>query len=106
MSGTMNVGEFGKYIYANTNYDMSGFTALTMTITRKDGTIITRTNPAVSISASAYVSADLGTFTANQYMIYKVQAGDLTVPGEYLVRLKYNDSEICNIATASFTVNP
>ncbi len=103
---TFNVGEFGKALNINTNYNMALFTALELVITRPDGTAFTRTNPSVAISASPLVTLDAGTFAANQYMIYIVQDGDLTLPGEYTVRCSYTDAlPMRLIAATSFTVS-
>lgn len=100
-----NVGEYGKVLNINTNYDMSANTALDLVITRPDGTTFTRNSPAVTISASPLVTLDAGTFAANQYMRYLIQDGDLTVPGEYAVRCSYTDAQPLRlIATTSFTV--
>lgn len=88
---TMNVGEVGKRLIVNANYNMSAHTAITLEITRPGGSVFTRTTPDVFLSPSPLVTA-LGTFAANQYAIYRMQPGDLTVPGEYLVRIKYEDA--------------
>lgn len=103
---TFNVGEYGKALNINTNYDMSVNTALELVITRPDSTSFTRNSPAVTISASPLVTGDSGTFAANEYMRYLVQDGDLTVPGEYAVRCSYTDAlPMRLIATTSFTVS-
>jgi hypothetical protein len=107
MTATMNVGEYGKYMYVNANYNMSANTGLALTITRPDKSVFTRTNPDVTISASPYSSLTMGTFAANSYLIYKFQQGDLTVEGEYLVRAIYDDSGQHLVAGGtSFTVTP
>lgn len=100
---TFNVGEFGKSLNINTNYNMSAYIALELVITRPDATSFTRT---ATISASPLVTEDMGTFAANHYMAYVVQDGDLTVPGEYAVRASYTDAlPMRLIATTSFTVS-
>ena len=101
---TFNVGEYGKALNINTNYNMGAFTALSLVITRPDGTTFTRTNPAVTIVASSLVTLDAGTFAANQYMRYLIQDGDLTVPGEYAVRATYTDATMRLIEATGFTV--
>jgi hypothetical protein len=102
----MNVSEIGKRLVINANYDLSSYSQLELVITRPDGTTFTRTNPAVSISASPLVTLDAGTLAANKYTLYSMQEGDLTVPGEYLVRLSYTDPTPLHLTeTTSFTVN-
>ncbi len=106
MSVIFNVGEFGKELNINANYDMSAFTALEIIVTRPDGTTFTRTNGDLAISGIDLVTSDMGTFAANEYMVYVVQDGDLTVPGEYAVRCSYTDASPMHlIATTSFTVS-
>lgn len=88
----MNVGEYGISYNLNVNYDISGFTTLGLVFTRPDGTTITRANGSVTVPSTPLVTTDAGTFAANQYCAYVFQVGDLSVAGEYTVRLTYTDS--------------
>jgi hypothetical protein len=88
----MNVGEWGITYNLNQNFDISGFTILSLVITRPDGTTITRTNPQVSVGAAPLVTSDDGTYATNQYAIYVFAVGDLTLPGTYTSRLSYTDA--------------
>lgn len=102
---TFNVGEVGKRLVSNLNYDLSAKTALTLTITRPGGTTYERQG---AISGSPYdaTAAGQGVFLANRYVIYTAEADDLTEPGEYLVRIVYEDATpLVLVAKTSFTVS-
>ncbi len=102
----MNVGEYGIAFNLNVNYNISGFTALSLVITRPDATLITRTNGDVTAPAVPLVTTDMGTFAANEYAKYIIQAGDLTEAGEYTVRLTYTDATKRLVSDqTSFTVS-
>lgn len=102
----MNVGEWGITYNFNQNFNISGFTILSLVITRPDATTITRTNPLVTVGAVPLVTSG-GTFAANEYAIYVFAAGDLTVAGEYTSRLSYTDGSKHLVGdAASFTVSP
>ena len=103
----MNVGEYGLALNVNVNYTLTGFTTLTLDITRPLGTAISRTGADVTAPAVPLVTGtDMGTFAANQYAKYTIKAGDLTEAGEYTVRLTYTDATKRLISDAtSFTVN-
>lgn len=102
----MNVGEYGITHNLNVNYTITGFTTLSLTYTRPDGTVITRTGADVTVGAVPLVTSDLGTFAAGKYSIYVFKTGDLTIPGEYTVRLTYTDASKRLVSdVASFTVS-
>lgn len=102
----LNVGEYGLLLAINTNYNMSGFTALELTITRPNGSTLVRTNGDVLVPSAALVTDDLGTFAAYEYCSYLFKTGDLTVDGEYLVRLAYTDASKHLVSdVASFEVS-
>lgn len=103
----MNVGEYGISFNLNVSYDISGFTALSLAFTRPDGTTFTGANGPVTVPAVQLVTADQGTFAANQYVKYLFTATDLTKAGTYTVRLTYTDAAKRLISDiASFVVNP
>lgn len=79
--------EVGKYLRINTRYDLSGATALELTVTRPDGSSFTRNNPALTVG-TVDVTVDGVTLLANQYVNYQTQAGDLPDYGHYLMKLK------------------
>jgi len=104
----MNVGEYGIVLYMNVNFDISGYTALSLVVTRPDDTTFTRTHASsiVSVGGSP-LSTDLGTFDANEYIAYTIQSGDLTVDGQYNARLTYTDASKRLVSdAAAFAVNP
>lgn len=103
----MNTGEYGISFNLNVNFNISGFTTLSLAFTKPDGTAMTKTSPSVSVPAVPLVTTDLGTFAANQYCTYAFQVGDLSIDGTYSVRLTYTDATkrlVSDVAT--FTVNP
>lgn len=103
----MNAGEYGIVHNHNLNFNVSGFTTLSITYTRPDGTTFTVTNPDVTAPAVPLVTDDAGTFAANQYTAYTFVAGNITVEGVYTFRVTYTDgSKLLKDDTASFTVNP
>ena len=102
----MNVGEYGISFNLNVNYDMSGFTSLSLDFTRPDGTTISRANGVVTVPSSPLVTPD-GTFAANQYCTYAFQSGDINQEGTYSARLTYNDATKRLISDpVTFTINP
>lgn len=103
----MNVGEYGISFNLNVNYDLSGFTTLSLAFTRPDGTVFTTANGPVTVPSTPLATTDQGTFAANQYAKYSFAAGDLTKPGIYTVRLTYADATKRLISDiASFSVSP
>lgn len=105
MSAIPNVGEWGISYNLNVNYNISAYTSLSMAFTRPDGTSFTRTGSDVTVPTVALVTDDSGTFAANQYATYVFRAGDLSVPGVYIVRLTYEDAAMHLVSDfADFTV--
>lgn len=82
----MNANEYGILFEFGTGFDMSGNTSLSLVFTRPDATVLTVTNPAVTISAAAAPP-----FLGNQYMKYTFASGDINQAGSYSVRAIYND---------------
>jgi hypothetical protein len=88
----MNVGEHGIAYNLNVNYVLSAATSLSLTITRPDGTSVTRTGGDVTAPAVALVTGtQFGTFAVSQYAKYIIQPGDLNQVGVYTARLTYVD---------------
>lgn len=103
----MNAGEYGIAFNLNVNYDISGFTTLSLAFTRPDGTSFTGTGADVSVPTVALVTTDQGTFAAKQYCVYVFKANDISAAGSYTVRLTYTDaSKSLKSDKATFTVNP
>ena len=105
---SIKVGEVGKVININANYDLSGNTDLEMVFTKPDGTTLT-VNKAGGVSAPAvdYTDPDTGTvFDANEYWSYATASGNIDQAGVWKVHGRYIDGtpkEFCGDA-ASFTV--
>lgn len=102
---SLNVSEYGLAFNLNVNFDLSAATSLLLEFLRPDLTVFTGvpTAPAVPI-----LTDDQGTFSANQYARYVFQQSDLTVPGDYIVRLIYMDAGPKRLVSepASFEVYP
>lgn len=99
----INVGEYGQNLNLNVNFDISGASALSLSITKPDGAAFA----AVPVAGVVDLVTEHGTFPANKYAVYKFQPGDLSEPGEYLVRLTYTDGTKRLISEpTSFSVNP
>lgn len=96
----MNVNEYGIDINFNVNYTMTGFTSLSLAITKPNGAVLNKTPTLGTIG--------LGTFLANQYVIYRTAAGDIDQAGTYSVRLTYNNALPTQLISdiVTFTVNP
>lgn len=102
----MNVGEYGIAFNLNVGYAINAYQTLSLAITRPDGSVVTKTNPSVTVGNTPLVT-DLGTFAADQYSTYLIANGDLTLPGTYTVRLTYTDATKRLISDAvTFSVNP
>jgi len=100
---TANVGEYGHAVNVFVAYDMSLQNSLQATIERPDKSQIV----GAAVLGTAPLVTDGGTFPANQYCTYTVKDGDLTVPGEYIVRITYKDGTKRLISDpTSFTVSP
>lgn len=101
----MNVTEFGLKFNLNVNYDISGGTSLQMNFTRPDGTTF---SGVPTVGLVDLVTDDAGTFTAKKYAIYTIAANDLTLPGQYSVRLVYLVGTTVRLISQpyGFTIDP
>lgn len=84
----INVGEYGYDLLCNANYDLSSASSLMVAITRPDASTLSVPATLGTID----VTTDKGVYSANHYARYTLVDGDLSVVGEYLVRLTYLDS--------------
>lgn len=93
---SLRIGEIGKTIRVNTDYDLSSNTQLTLTFTKPDGTTLTKTKTVDGVSAPAVDVTDPDdptvTFLANEYMEYDTVSGDLDQAGTWSVYATYNDA--------------
>lgn len=85
MGITVNSFGAGVRLVINAGIDLSGAT-VTLDIIKPDGTLLSRTAPAVVLGTQTLI-VDGATITANQYIEYALQSGDLSLPGVYAVRL-------------------
>jgi hypothetical protein len=90
---TLRVGEIGKVIRVDTNFDLSANTELTLEFTKPDGTTLTKlTADGVSAPGVNVTDPDTGdVFTANEYMEYDTISGDLDQAGIWSVEARYTD---------------
>lgn len=106
----MNSGEFGVQYVLGTSFNMVANTGLALVFTRPDGTVLTVTNPAVTINAAVYTpttTPNLGTFAGNTYFLYTFANGDVNQSGLWSVRGHYLASGVLLLSNPStFTVNP
>ena len=81
---TIKVGTIGVALRIATGFDMSGFTSLTMDITKPDGTVLTKTSGAGEVTAPAVAlvnDPDLGNVAASTYFEYINTVDDYTMQG-------------------------
>lgn len=105
MSINVNVGEYGIAVAMGLNYNITGYTALGITLIRPDLTSLDRSTAFVTVGA-VDLATEFGTFAAGQYAIYLIQPGDLTIPGQYIIRLTYTDASKRLVSDAAgFMVN-
>lgn len=99
----MNANEYGILFQFGTGFDMSSETAVSLVFTRPDGTVLTVTNPAVTVGGTSS-----GSFSAHQYLNYTFANGDINQAGTYSVRATYTDSAPTHLisAPATFSVGP
>jgi hypothetical protein len=100
----LNVGEYGVIIRFNQAFDLSNQTALSLKLTKPDGTTSSKTSNLVV--GSTDIATTLGTFTANEYVEYTVQDGDIDQAGKWTAQLTYTDAtkRLITDSPAVFTV--
>lgn len=95
---SIKVGEIGKSLYVGTTFDLNAapFTALKLKFTSPDGnTTFERDDTTDGITAPAVDSPaqdNVGVLPANTYMLYKTQANDFAVAGNWKVCAEYQDA--------------
>ena len=78
----MRVGEYGFTIRINTDFDLSGNTAMELNITHPD---TTKTTHPMTLGTTEVIADGLGVFKAAEYAEYIVQPNDFTQVGAYSV---------------------
>ena len=86
---TLKVGEIGKIIRVGCGFDLSANTELTLTFTKPDASILTKTKTTDGVSAPGVAGGD---YLANEYMEYDFASGDLDQAGRWFVKATYNDA--------------
>ena len=82
---TIKKGSIGVPLRIATGFDMSGFTTLTMDITKPDGTVLQKTSGAGEVTAPAVAlvnDPDLGNVPASTYFEYINTIDDYDVVGD------------------------
>lgn len=113
---SLRVGETGKIIRINTNFDLSGNTDLGIEFTKSDATTVTKTSLdgviAPGVDAIEYEADGVTvkqTFEANKYLEYPFEAGVLTVSGPWTAEAQYTDATpkfFIGLTSDEFTVYP
>lgn len=108
---SLKVGEIGKTIRVDNDFDLSFNTELTLTFTKPDGTTLTKTKTSDGVSAPGVEVTDPVTgevFAASQYMEYDFSSGDLDQSGRWFVKSTYTDATPKTFIgdCAEFTVLP
>ena len=85
---TINVGEYGIALSLGLFYNIANYTALGIALVRPDLTTVDRATSFVTVGATP-LSTEFGTFAANEYGVYLIQPGDLSMSGTYIARLTY-----------------
>lgn len=94
----MRVGDFGNAFIFGTGtngsgYDMSAFTLITLTFTAPDKrTTFAVTTPDVSLGIIDYTLPSGLIFSANQYVLYPFEEGQITMAGQWTCRLTYDET--------------
>ena len=78
----MRIGEYGFTIRINTDFDLSGNTALTLNVTHPDGATSTHT---MTLGTTDLTIDGLGVFKGDEYAEYIVQQNDLIQVGAHTV---------------------
>lgn len=106
---TIKTGTIGVPLRIATGFDLSGFTSLTMIITKPDGTKLTKTSGAGEVTAPATPlvdDQDLGNVAASTYLEYINAVNDYDVTGN---KTDVNPWKVCGIsvvATQTLPVSP
>lgn len=90
---TLRVGEVGKTIRADCNFDLSSYSELTLKFTKPDGTTVSKTTAdGVTAPGSEVTDSDGNVFSASEYMEYDFESGVLDQSGQWTVQPIYNDA--------------
>lgn len=95
----MNVGNYGNTFVGGTGYsgagfDLSAYTNLTLVFTLPDGAELTVESPDVVLGVINYTLPNGRVFNANQYVTYVFLVDQVTVAGNWRVRLIYDDDVV------------
>lgn len=109
---SVKVGEIGKLLIINADFDLSGNTELRVVLEKPDETLITKlstdgvTAPAVPVTV--VIDGVSQTFAANEYFQYPTESGVIDVAGNWKIHGEYVDGtpkDFCG-DTALFSVLP
>ena len=98
----MRIGEYGFTIRINTDFDLSGNTALTLNLTHPDATTTTHQ---MTLGTTDLTADGLGVFKANEYAEYIVQPSDFTQVGTYNVSVQADFGAGQRLKSADGTFN-
>lgn len=89
---SLRATEVGKTITLATGFNMSTNTSVTISLVSSSGTTVTVADSRITIPASSYSSASLGTLAAYEYAQFDTASTDFPSAGSYTVYLTYNDT--------------
>ena len=104
---SLKVGEYGKTIRVDSDFDLTANTELTLVFTKPDGTTLTKVKADGVSAPGVDVTSPAGElFAANEYFEYDFASGDLDQAGRWFVRGEYDDAtpKIFIGDTVEFTV--
>ncbi len=106
---SIKVGSIGVPLRVATGFNMSGFTALTLNITKPDGTVLTKTSASDGVVAPAVSlvnDPDLGNVAASTYFEYSNLIDDYDEAGAWTICGIYVDgSQTLPVSPVPFTVS-
>jgi len=96
----MKLGESGVTFRVSTEdangengFDMSSYTELSLTFTLPGGATSTKTTAdPLTLGTSNVTDDDLGALLANEYVEYEIEAGFLSIAGDWKVYLTYTNT--------------
>ena len=110
--GEIYVGDTGKTLRVNANFDMSSYTELSLIFSHPKGTNITKTTAnGVVLGTTSVSDPDIGTLDANEYVTYELEAGFIDQAGPWRVYIKYENTnttpdDIFHGKSKTFQVRP
>lgn len=102
----MIVGEYGMIFRILLDMDVSDYTTLKIVFTKPSGSTVTVDSDSNGVTVGTVdVTTDIGTFTANEYIVYTVEQSVIDEAGTWTMRAIYEASKVRRITKdITFTV--